>query len=99
MVHIEEDLEHHSAHCRSPDVDLHVFRAGVSALTTAETQAQEDAAADPAKRLRNLQKKLRQVQQLKDKQAAGAVLEPEQLQKIASEAALLEDIRAVEGQS
>ena len=73
--------------------------AGVSALTTTEPQAQDDAGADPAKRLRNLQKKLRQVQQLKDKHTAGAVLEPEQLQKIASEAALLQDIKLLEGQT
>ncbi|KAK9918766.1 hypothetical protein WJX75_006714 [Coccomyxa subellipsoidea] len=72
---------------------------GVSALTTTEPQAQDDAGADPAKRLRNLQKKLRQVQQLKDKHTAGAVLEPEQLQKIASEAALLQDIKLLEGQT
>jgi hypothetical protein len=39
------------------------------------------------------------VQQLKDKHTAGAVLEPEQLQKIASEAALLQDIKLLEGQT
>lgn len=70
----------------------------MASLTTAEPSTSEDAGADPAKRLRNLQKKLRQVQQLKSKQAGGTVLEPEQLQKIASEAALLEEIQVLEEQ-
>ncbi len=78
---------------------LCVHSAGVSALTTAEPQGQEDSGADAAKRLRNLQKKLRQVQQLKEKQAGGAALEPEQLQKIASEAGLLQEISMLEGQT
>ena len=51
-----------------------------------------DAAADSAKRLRNLQKKLRQVQQLKEKQSKGEALEPEQVAKIGSEAGLLAEI-------
>ena len=55
----------------------------------------QDGAADSAKRLRNLQKKLRQVQQLKEKQANGEPLEPEQLAKISSEAALLADIQSI----
>lgn len=76
-----------------------VHDAGVSALSTAEAPAHEEAGTDAGKRLRNLQKKLRQVQQLKEKQAAGAALEPEQLQKIASEAALTQEIRTLEGQT
>ncbi len=54
--------------------------------------AEDGAVQDTGKRLRNLQKKLRQVQQLKERQAAGAVLEPEQLQKIATESALADEI-------
>ena len=50
-----------------------------------------------AKRLRNLQKKLRQVQQLKEKQAKGEPLEPEQLAKIGSEAGLAEEIPSLGG--
>ena len=46
----------------------------------------QDGAADSAKRLRNLQKKLRQVQQLKEKQTKGEPLDPEQLAKIRGEA-------------
>ena len=73
--------------------------AGVTALSTAEVPAQEEAGTDAGKRLRNLQKKLRQVQQLREKQAAGGALEPEQLQKIASEAALMQEVRTLEGQT
>ncbi len=76
-----------------------VHFAGVSALSNAEAPAQEEAGTDAGKRLRNLQKKLRQVQQLREKQAAGAALEPEQLQKIASEAALMQEIKMLEGQT
>jgi translation initiation factor 2A len=53
------------------------------------------AAQEAGKRLRNLQKKLRQIQQLKEKQAAGADLEPEQVQKIATESALLDEIASL----
>ncbi len=80
--------------------------AGVAALSTAEPAAPAESGAgagdagaggDAAKRLRNLQKKLRQVQQLKERAAAGgAPLEPEQLQKIAGEGALQEEIRTLE---
>ena len=73
--------------------------AGVTSLSTAEAPAQEEAGTDAGKRLRNLQKKLRQVQQLREKQAAGAALEPEQLQKIASEATLIQEVRSLEGQT
>ena len=57
----------------------------------------QDGAADSAKRLRNLQKKLRQVQQLKEKQTKGEPLDPEQLAKIRGEAGLLADIKSLGG--
>ena len=52
------------------------------------------AATDDAKRGRNLQKKLRQIQQLKERQAQGP-LEPEQLQKLAGEQALLDELSSL----
>ncbi|BDA46939.1 Eukaryotic translation initiation factor 2A [Coccomyxa sp. Obi] len=82
-----------------PPAEVKSITEGVSALPTSEGPAQEEAGTDAGKRLRNLQKKLRQVQQLKEKQAAGAALEPEQLQKVASEAALMQEIKALEGQT
>ena len=57
----------------------------------------QDGAADSAKKLRNLQKKLRQVQQLKEKQAKGEPLEPEQVAKIGGEAGLLAEIQSLGG--
>lgn len=60
-----------------------------------EGNAEDGTAQEAAKRLRNLQKKLRQIQQLKDKQASGAALVPEQVQKIASEAALLQEMASL----
>ncbi|KAJ9534882.1 hypothetical protein QJQ45_029558 [Haematococcus lacustris] len=50
---------------------------------------------DPSKRLRALQKKLRQVEALREKSRQGP-LEPEQLAKLQSEAALVAEINALE---
>lgn len=52
-------------------------------------------AGDAAKRGRALQKKLRQVQQLREKAAAGAKLEPDQLQKLESEPAITAELQAL----
>ena len=54
------------------------------------------AAGDPAKRGRALQKKLRQIDALKEKQAAGETLEPNQLAKIEGEAALRAELAALQ---
>ena len=66
-------------------------------VTGGEQGNGQDAAADNAKRLRNLQKKLRQVQQLKEKQGKGEILEPEQVAKVGSEAGLLAEIEELCG--
>ena len=66
-------------------------------VTGGEQGNGQDAAADSAKRLRNLQKKLRQVQQLKEKQAKGETLEPEQVAKIGSEAGLQAEVEELGG--
>eukprot|EP00455_Lapot_gusevi_P009229 TRINITY_DN14123_c0_g1_i4.p1 TRINITY_DN14123_c0_g1~~TRINITY_DN14123_c0_g1_i4.p1 ORF type:complete len:333 (+),score=114.64 TRINITY_DN14123_c0_g1_i4:114-1112(+) len=52
-------------------------------------QKQEVEEKDPAKRLKAIQKKLRQIEQLKEQRAQGAVLDAGQLEKIASEPTLL----------
>jgi uncharacterized protein with WD repeat len=75
------------------------MHAGVAALSTADAgsaPAGAAAAGDADKRARNLQKKLRQIQQLKERAAGGAALEPEQQQKVAGEAALLEELRSLD---
>ena len=75
--------------------------ADVSSLAPEEasepTPALVDSGADgdAAKRIRNLQKKFRQVQQLKEKAATGAPLELEQEAKLAGEAALLDELRSL----
>ena len=66
-------------------------------VTGGEQGNGQDAAADSAKRLRNLQKTLRQVQQLKERQANGETLEPEQVAKIGSEAGLQAEIEELGG--
>ena len=60
----------------------------------AHPAAEGDAQADAGKRARALQKKLRQVQQLKEKAQQGP-LEPEQMQKIAGEQALIEELQSL----
>ena len=65
----------------------------------AKTPAEEGEASqggDPAKRIRNLKKKLTQIQQLKEKSQSGAKLESEQQAKLDSEASVLEELRTLE---
>ena len=57
--------------------------------------ASGEPAGDPAKRIRNLKKKLTQIQQLREKVAGGASLEPEQQSKLNSEAEVLEELKAL----
>ena len=45
--------------------------------------------------IRNLKKKLTQIQQLREKVAGGASLEPEQQSKLDSEADILEEMKAL----
>ena len=56
-----------------------------------------DAGAEPAKRVRNLQKKLKQIQQLREKIKAGGMgkIEPEQEAKLASEHGIIEELRSL----
>ena len=68
--------------------------AGVAKLGIQEDDSSQ--AADPSKRIRNLKKKLTQIQQLREKQEAGAPLEAEQQAKIGSEAGILEELRSLE---
>ena len=85
---------------------LKVWYAGMETLMinddSAETQAAADTISkqgtDSAKKLRNLQKKLKQIQQLKDKRDAGdgSVLTPEQMQKLESEQLLMSELRHLE---
>ena len=91
-------LDHHS--------QLKVWRAGIDTLTinddSAETQAAADTSSnqgtDSAKKVRNLQKKLKQIQQLKDKRDAGdgSVLTPEQMQKLESEQSVMSELHHLE---
>ena len=60
----------------------------------AEAVAAVDPAQERAKKMRNLQKKLRQIQQLKEK-AAGD-LSAEQQEKLNSESRILEEIKTLE---
>ncbi|KAK9828927.1 hypothetical protein WJX72_002838 [[Myrmecia] bisecta] len=68
-------------------------------VPSAATAAAGESPTDAAKRLRNLQKKLRQTQQLKEKAAAEGkkALTPEQQQKLGGEHALVEEIRSLGG--
>jgi translation initiation factor 2A len=51
-----------------------------------------DEEAEKLKKVRNLENKLKQVQELKEKQLAGHTLELNQIQKIEKEATLLEEL-------
>lgn len=76
---------------------LYAGMASMSVAGAEQGESQDGGAADSAKRLRNLQKKLRQVQQLKERQAKGETLEPEQVAKVGGEAGLLAEIQGLGG--
>ncbi len=60
--------------------------------------SQSPAAADPAKRAKNVRKKLRQIEDLQKKIDSGEIASPsqEQLDKISRKAALEEELRTLE---
>jgi hypothetical protein len=67
--------------------------AAATAVAAPEPEPQEAAAAaapDPAKEAKKLSKKLRQIEQIKEKQAGGVALAEAQLAKLATE----DDVRA-----
>ena len=54
-----------------------------------------DDESDRTRKAKNLQKKLREIQELKQKKSAGTALELNQLQKIENEASLLEELASL----
>lgn len=63
-----------------------------------DLDAGEGAAADPVKRIRNLKKKLTQIQQLKERLQNGTLksLDQEQQAKLDSEPGILGEIKSLE---
>ncbi len=80
--------------------------AGVDSLSlhddtvasSAAADASSNQANDSAKKVRNLQKKLKQIQQLKEKRSAGGSsgLTHEQVQKLDSEGSVLSELQQLE---
>ena len=66
----------------------------VEAAKASEMRASEDAAADGHKRVRNVQKKVRQVSELQEALDAGKALNVEQKKKIASAFKLQEELQS-----
>ncbi|XP_052785014.1 eukaryotic translation initiation factor 2A-like isoform X2 [Mya arenaria] len=66
--------------------------------TAAPSNPAAPSTGDPEKdkKIRNLRKKLQQVEKLKEQQAAGKTLEKNQLEKLKTEDSLLEEIEALE---
>ncbi|KAK9805709.1 hypothetical protein WJX73_000716 [Symbiochloris irregularis] len=79
----------------APAVSGQQDSAQQTSAPAAAGDADGGAAAEAAKRGRALQKKLRQVQQLKEKAASGTALEPEQVQKIAGEKELIAELQSL----
>ncbi|KAG0061337.1 hypothetical protein BGZ90_003622 [Linnemannia elongata] len=65
------------------------------ALLPATTTSASSQMTETEKKIRNVTKKLKQIHELKEKQAAGETLELTQLQKITAEAALLKELEAL----
>eukprot|EP00054_Salpingoeca_dolichothecata_P001574 m.19815 g.19815 ORF g.19815 m.19815 type:complete len:602 (-) comp12324_c0_seq1:24-1829(-) len=67
-----------------------------AAPQTPQSSTPGDDATDISKRIRNLKKKLRQIEGLKEKQAAGEFLQSNQLNKVQSEPAVHAEIAQLE---
>lgn len=52
--------------------------------------------ADPAKRVRNLKKRLAQIEELEGRLRGGAALDPEQRAKVESKISVLEEVKSLE---
>lgn len=71
-------------------------KAPVKRAPAVQAPVQTEAAADPAKRLKNLRKKLREIEAVEQKAAAGVKLEKDQLEKIARKADIMQEIEDLE---
>lgn len=70
-----------------------VHAAGAQPEHTPTLSSQQEG--DAGKRIRALQKKLRQVQQLREKAEQGATLESGQQQKLAGEGAIIAELQSL----
>lgn len=62
----------------------------------AKAPIQTETASDPAKRLKNLRKKLREIEAIEEKAASGTKLEKDQLDKISRKSEILHEIDELE---
>ena len=71
-----------------------------SSITDKSSGGQQPVATDPAKKLRNLKKKLRDIEALEAKLSSGEIdkPEPEQLDKVARKPDVMKEIFALEKQ-
>lgn len=69
-----------------------------AATTASAAQDGSSQGTDTAKKARNLQKKLKQIQQLKEKRddSSAMTFTPEQLQKLESEQSILSELQQLE---
>ena len=86
---------HYVAHCLLL-LNFQLGPAGSECAGVAKLTVQE-AGTDPQKRIRNLKKKLTQIQQLQDKLKGGATLDAEQQTKLDSEAEVKAELDALQG--
>ena len=80
-----------------PDLDYDSPSNNLIVAPTPSSHSEQQT-SDPAKKLRNLRKKLRDIETLEKKFADGAVAnpEPEQLEKVARKPVMIEEIMALE---
>ena len=82
------------------DKSSSVQASGQAGQPTGQQTGQQPTATDPAKKLRNLKKKLRDIEALEAKLSSGEIKnpEPEQLEKVARKQDVMKDIAALEKQ-
>ena len=68
-----------------------------ASITEEKTRTAQPVATDPSKKLRNLRKKLRDIEALESKLESGEIEspEPEQLEKVARKADVMKEITAL----
>jgi len=80
------------------EVTSKMASAHITSVTNDSTKRQQPVATDPAKKLRNLRKKMRDIEALEKKLQAGDIENPEkeQLDKVAKKAEVANEIAALE---
>lgn len=80
----------------TPSVTKPASKPATKPAPAAQPPAQTETPSDPVKRLKNLRKKLREIEAIEQKAASGTKLEKDQLDKIARKSEIVQEIEDLE---